>query len=177
MGSLQGPFEFTTPAGISDSGEPIVVGKRDFPAQCECVVGSRFTPNGSLKAIYRFIMDLTPPITPQYRQGMDVIDRDVEDALGPKHRFRGECPPGKSRPFRADEKGALCEHREISLRVAGLMPDMPRFCHDRHSKAPHRQRIDAHAGTNQCECAQELSTGGRLAHWFDNLTCDEGVPT
>ena len=177
MGSLQGPFEFTAPAGISDSGEPIAVGKRDFPAQCECAVGSGLTPHGSLKAVYRFIMDLTCSIMPQCRQGMDVIDRDVEDALGPKRRFRSECPPGKRRAFRSDEKGALCEHREISLRVAGLMLDMPRFCHDRHSKAPHRQRIDAHAGTNQRECAEELSTGERLAHWSDNLTCDEGVPT
>ena len=177
MGSLQGPFEFTTPACISDSGEPIAVSKRNLPTQCEFAVGSGFTPHGSLKTIYRFIMNLTRPIMPQHRQRMDVIDRDVEDALGPKRRFRGECPLGKRRAFCPDEKGALCEHREVPLRVAGLMLDVPRFCHDRHPKAPHRQRIDAHAGTNQCECAQELSTGGRLAHWFDNLTCDEGVST
>ena len=153
MGSLQGPFEFTTPAGISDSGEPIAVGKRDFPAQCECAVGSGFTPHGSLKAIYRFIMDLTRPITPQYRQGMDVIDRDVEYALGSKRRFRGECPPGKRRAFCPDEKGTLCEDRKISFRVAGLMLHVPWFCHERHPQAPHRQRIDTHAGANQCECA------------------------
>ena len=77
-------------------------------------------------------MDLTRSIMPQYRQGMDIIDRDAEDALGSKHRLRGECPPGKRRAFRPDEKGALCEHREIPLRVTGLMLHVPRFCHERY---------------------------------------------
>jgi hypothetical protein len=60
---------------------------------------------------------------------MDVVDRHMEYALGPKRRFWGERTPGKRRAFSSDEKGAICKDRKITFRMAGLMFHVPRFRH------------------------------------------------